>query len=154
MNEQLRVPCPFCKELILADAVKCKECGSTLKTRTWLPGGFTWYRDLPDRKLLGVAACVARNTRISVTLVRLGFVVATFFSFAGLVAYFVLAAVLPYEQGGRSLFDKVVDAASAAFESLRYKPPAPPATANGAPADAQPAAAVPPATDSDKPAAA
>jgi phage shock protein PspC (stress-responsive transcriptional regulator) len=152
MTEQLRVPCPFCKELILADALKCKECGSTLKSRTWFPNGFSWYRDLPDRKLLGVAACVARNARISVTLVRLGIVVACFFSGAGVLAYFVLAAVLPFEQGGRSLFDKIVDAASAAFESLRYKAPVPPATANGAPADGHTPLPPAPAAEADKPA--
>ena len=95
---------------------------------------------------------MARNARISVTLVRLGIVVACFFSGTGVVAYFVLAAVLPFEQGGRSLFDKIVDAVSAAFESLRYKPPVPPGDGERrAPAEGpQPRPA--PRAEADKPA--
>ncbi|MBX7247141.1 MAG: PspC domain-containing protein [Candidatus Sumerlaeaceae bacterium] len=144
METTERVPCPYCCELILPDAVKCKECGSSLKgAKTPRPETPGWHRDQPDRKVLGVAACVGRNLHVSPTLVRLGFVVATFFGAAGIIVYLALAAILPGEAGQRSLFDRFVDAIGAAAQSFRTTAAPKTATAGAAPATPMPEAPVP-----------
>ena len=57
--------CPYCCEEIKAEAVKCRWCGSTLKSlRTEAESD--WTRDLRGRWFLGVAAAVAEKTDISV----------------------------------------------------------------------------------------
>jgi len=125
VNTEERVACPFCKELILPDAIKCKECGSTLSKRgpagQFSVGAFSWVRNQPNRKILGVAACIAYNLRVSATVVRLVFVLLTFVSFLGLILYLALAAVLPADPGTRSLFETAVDAIGAAFDSFHRR---------------------------------
>lgn len=139
-----RVPCPYCCELILPDAVKCKECGSSLKgAKSPKPETPGWHRAQPDRKVLGVAACVGRNLHVSPTLVRLGFVVATFFGAAGIIVYLALAAILPGEAGQRSLFDRFVDAVGAATQSFQTTAAPKTATAGAAPASTVPEARQP-----------
>lgn len=126
MENQERIPCPYCREMILPDAIKCKECGSTIRRPRPATGeGLTWSRDLPERKLFGVAACLARHFHISVTAVRLLFMLATLVHLTGLLAYVVLVLVIPYEPNSRSWFDKVVDSLSSAFENFRRPAPAP-----------------------------
>lgn len=149
MSDQERVPCPYCRELILADAIKCKECGSTLKKPAMARIGTAWYRNLPEKKFFGVSACIAKNLHISVTLVRLGFVLATFLHLLGVLTYLALVALIPYEQGGRSWFEMIVDSLSAAMDSFKTRPiPAVPATVQTPPAPPAPAAPEPP-TDSN-----
>src|SRR5688500_6283181 len=63
-QQEARVPCPYCKETILQGAIKCKHCGSNLRRQASLTGGnWIWARNLPDRKILGVSACIAANFR-------------------------------------------------------------------------------------------
>ena len=122
MEQTQRVPCPYCRELILPGAIKCKECGSSL-ARQWAPGSkMVWARSLPDRKVLGVSACIAHNFRVSPTLVRLTFVLLTFVSLLGLFLYLGLAAIIPPAPGQRSLFEKAVDAMGAALDNFRQPP--------------------------------
>ena len=119
MEQTERVPCPYCREMILVGAVKCKECGSNLGGKSFITRGMVWARNFPDRKLLGVASCIAHNMRISPTLVRLGFVLLTFVSFLGLFLYLALAALIPAMPGQRSAFETLVDAVGAAFDNIR-----------------------------------
>jgi phage shock protein PspC (stress-responsive transcriptional regulator) len=123
MSGEERVACPYCREMILSGAIKCKECGSNLsRKRVGQAGGawqtFDWTRNQPNRKVLGVAACIANNLRVSATIVRLAFVLLTFVSLLGLILYLALAAVIPPEQGSRSLFETAVDSLGAAFDSF------------------------------------
>jgi phage shock protein PspC (stress-responsive transcriptional regulator) len=140
LDNEERIPCPYCRELILREAIKCKECGSVLGKEKGPRLSPTWYRDLPERKFFGVSACVARNLHISVTLVRLAFVIACVFHLIGLVAYLALVLLIPYEAGGRSWFDKMVDAMSAALNSFRARPAGAAATPQPAAPSGEPAA--------------
>ncbi|MGI8906829.1 MAG: PspC domain-containing protein [Candidatus Sumerlaeaceae bacterium] len=81
-----------------------------------------WARNFPDRKLLGVASCIAHNLGVSPTLVRLLFVLLTFVSLLGLFLYIALALLIPAAPGQRSAFEAVVDAIGAAFDNFRSQP--------------------------------
>ncbi|MBX7247144.1 MAG: PspC domain-containing protein [Candidatus Sumerlaeaceae bacterium] len=83
--------CPYCAEEILADAVRCKHC------RSWLSGNplqNEWYRSRHGM-IAGVCLGLSEQFHISVTLLRLGFVLSLFLGGAGFVAYVVLAVVMP-----------------------------------------------------------
>jgi phage shock protein PspC (stress-responsive transcriptional regulator) len=151
MSEE-RVACPYCRELILPGAIKCKECGSNLSKRgsgihsaaqalNFSGRTFDWTRNQPNRKVFGVAACIANNLRVSATLVRLIFVLLTFVSLLGLILYIALAAIIPPEPGTRSLFEAGVDSLGTVFDSFHGRQPA---TAASAPANVPAASAVVP----------
>jgi phage shock protein PspC (stress-responsive transcriptional regulator) len=104
-------PCPFCREDIAEEAVRCPHCRSRLVTLD--PSG--WRRDHPDRRVAGVAAAVSHAFAVPVGVVRAGFVVGTFLHFLGPVAYAALWALIPlrpgepapYERGARVARDAV-----------------------------------------------
>src|SRR6266850_7165254 len=86
--------CPYCAEAIRAEALKCRYCGSLLD-----PGGAltrTWYRVREGKMIAGVCAGLAEQFGISVTILRLAFVLGTLMGGPGLIIYLVLWAVMPY----------------------------------------------------------
>ena len=88
--------CPYCAEEIRAEAVKCRWCGSLLEPGSALTR--TWYRAREGKMIAGVCAGLAEQFGMSVTILRLAFVLGTLVSgfMLGLVIYLVLWVVMPY----------------------------------------------------------
>lgn len=89
--------CPYCAEEVRAAAIKCKHCGSYLSTR-YSPGD--WHRASRDRMLAGVCSGLAQQFGVPPAVIRLAFVLMTFFSLgiAGPLIYMVLWIVMPSDE--------------------------------------------------------
>lgn len=86
--------CPYCAEEIRAEAVKCRFCGSMLSGHALTR---TWFRSREHRKIAGVCAGLAEEFGISVTVVRLAFLLGTLIGGGmGVIIYLVLWVVMPY----------------------------------------------------------
>ena len=96
--------CPYCAEPVRAQASVCPHCRSSLASPT-APDA---YRNHPGRQIAGVSIALAEAFGISVTFVRLAFIVLTFISFIGPPLYVGLWLLLPAEPGGLSPLGRVV----------------------------------------------
>jgi phage shock protein PspC (stress-responsive transcriptional regulator) len=91
--------CPYCAEEIRVQAVKCRYCGSYLEARARITAE-EWTRNEDGRMIAGVCAGLARRFEISVTVIRLAFVVAALLGFGtAIILYGVLWIVMPVEAG-------------------------------------------------------
>lgn len=79
-SEDVQKRCPWCAEWIRAEAVKCRFCGSTLARTSLDFVTDAWLRPRDGRVLAGVCAGLAEQFGISVTIVRLAFVLGTLVS--------------------------------------------------------------------------
>ena len=94
MSEPAMKRCPHCAEDIRAEAVKCRYCGGLVEGHALTR---TWYRSRADRRIAGVCAGLAQEFGISVTVVRLAFLIGTLVGGGiGIVIYLALWVVMPY----------------------------------------------------------
>lgn len=92
--------CPYCAEAVRPEAVKCRWCGSYLSGS---PLQRSWYRVREGKRIAGVCAGLALEFGVSVTLLRLAFVLATLIGGPGVVIYAVLWAVMPWRPAGMEI---------------------------------------------------
>jgi phage shock protein PspC (stress-responsive transcriptional regulator) len=88
--------CPYCAEEIRAEAIRCRWCGGSLTPASAFTR--TWYRVREGKMIAGVCAGLAEQFGISVTVLRLAFVIATLIGLWGIIVYLVLWVVMPYRR--------------------------------------------------------
>ena len=95
--------CPLCAEPVKMAAVVCPHCQGRLQSGLLIGT----YRNRTGRQIAGVAIALAEELGISVTFVRLVFVVLTFVNFLGPAIYVTMWLVLPAEPGGSSVLGRL-----------------------------------------------
>jgi phage shock protein C len=99
--------CPYCAETIQQAAIKCRYCGTMLAER---PLAAEWKRDLDGKMLGGVCSGLARQFGISVTALRIAFVIACFAGGWGILIYVALWIIMPVAEGRPASVPRIPEA--------------------------------------------
>ena len=101
MEKEDMKKCPYCAEMIKADAVKCRYCGSSLAEKNAeqqpdTPGNY-WRRVYEGKRVAGVCTGIARefNAPKLILPLRIFFILTTFFYGFGFIVYIVLWMLMP-----------------------------------------------------------
>ena len=93
--------CPYCAEMIKAEALKCRYCGSLLEHKAAeinlsTPQGY-WHRVNENKKIAGVCTGIAAqfDSPVLILPLRVFFVVSTLFYMFGPVLYILLWLLMP-----------------------------------------------------------
>lgn len=87
--------CQWCGEEIRVEAIKCRHCGSRVDGRR---APFEWVRIEEGKMIAGVCTGLAAQFGVSVTAVRLAFVLSFLVGFGiALPLYVVLWVIMPLE---------------------------------------------------------
>lgn len=103
--------CPYCAEEIRAEALKCRFCGSLVEPVSAQILSAPWTRRRRDKVIAGVCVGLAEQFGISVTIVRLAFVLSALFSGGvAVLLYVALWLAMPLEPEPREYAEAYLDA--------------------------------------------
>ncbi len=90
-NEGMK-KCPYCAEMIKAEAVKCRYCGSDLSTKSTFGKDMIWRRVNQGKKIAGVCTGIAHmfNVPTLILPLRLFFILTTVIYGFGAILYIAL----------------------------------------------------------------
>ena len=108
--------CPYCAEPIQESAVKCRYCGSNLRSAL----AREWYRSRHGKKIAGVCAGLAEEFGLPITPLRLAFVLLMLIGGPGIILYIILWVVMPYREEPRVVLEQRGETIALPGESRRY----------------------------------
>jgi phage shock protein PspC (stress-responsive transcriptional regulator) len=93
--------CPYCAESIRAEAIRCRFCASLVEPGALASLTDPWVRRRQGRAIAGVCCGLAERFGLSVTIVRLAFLLGLLFSGGiALLVYIALWIAMPADPEG------------------------------------------------------